>query len=499
VKVKWDGVQLAADGKSVQVAIAQLESTLAQLTARDVKWKSGDRLALEGKLDATADVARCLKAAAPLAKWDKPPELAGRLKLSTNGATTGDLLSLGGEGEIEQFVIGSGTTAIREEAVKFAYDAKLDQGKQSIAISKCRLDSKPLAAEVSGSVGQYAGNCELNLSGRYSASWEAFTALLHELAPSTAETVIVTGNSASEFKVTGPARQASVQPGFRGVSTGAKVTWASAELYGVKMGAAQLVPALKDGQLTLPKTVIPAADGKVNVGALVDFQTPDPTLKMAGKTQLLENVAVTKELGAQLLSRINPIFLYVANIEGRVNLGVQDVFAPLGESVKQRGAGQGRLDLSKVKMQPSGLLAELLSLGGMKEGTSYPVEIGALDFVMKDGRIHYDNFTLMFPEEFDLKFRGSVGLDETLDLVVSVPVRTALLDKLGAKGPTQEYAQRLSGTRVDIPIVGTREKPQLDLAKVDVQTLLKDVILKEPGRQLEGILKGLQGGQEKKP
>jgi hypothetical protein len=126
------------------------------------------------------------------------------------------------------------------------------------------------------------------------------------------------------------------------------------------------------------------------------------------------------------------------------------------------------------------------------------VEVGALDFVMKDGRIRYDDFTLVFPGDFDLKFRGSVGLDDTLELVVSIPLRAPLLDRLGAKGPTQEYAERLRGTRVELPILGTREKPRLDFSKVDVQALLKDVLLNEPAKQLEGFLKGL-GGQDKKP
>jgi hypothetical protein len=239
----------------------------------------------------------------------------------------GDLVTVVGQGGIEEFVIGSGESAIREERVQFTCDAKLDQAKKSVSISKCGLASKVLTAEVAGTIGQYTGNCQLDLEGRYSASWEAITALLHQLAPATASTVIVAGTSTSEFNVTGPARQTGVQPSFRGVSSGASITWASAELYGVKMGAAQLAPVLKDGQVTLPKTVIPSASGKVNLGAIVDFQPQDPTLKMAGKTQVLENVAVTKELGAQLLSRINPIFIYVADIEGRVNLGMQDVLA----------------------------------------------------------------------------------------------------------------------------------------------------------------------------
>ena len=498
-KMKWEGVQLAADGSSLQVAAAQLESTLAQLTAKEVKWKSGSTLSLAGQVDGTADVARCLKAVTPMARWEKPPELAGRLVFNTSGRAAGDVLTLAGQGGIESFVIGTGASAIREERLQFAYAAQLDQARKSVLINQCNLASQPLTAELAGTVGGYPDNCQLDLHGRYTASWEALTALLHQLVPSTASTVIVTGTSTSAFKVTGPARQAGAQPGFRGVSTEANVTWTSAELYGVKMGAAQFAPALKDGQATLPRTVIPAADGKVHLGAVLDFQPPDPTLKLLGQMQLLENVAVTRELGAQLLSRINPIFLQVANIEGRVNLGVQDVLAPLGPSLAQHGAGRGRLDLSNMKMQPGGLLAELLSLGGLPQGTAYPVQIGALEFRMQDGRILYDHFKWSFPGEFELDFRGSVGLDETLDLIVSVPVRAALLDKLGAKGPTQEYAKMLSGARVDIPIIGTRAKPQLDLSKVDVQKLLKDVLLKEqPTRQIEDLLKGLPTDKHKK-
>ena len=346
-------------------------------------------------------------------------------------------LTLGGEWLVQNARLDG--KALADGDVKLTYDVKLDQDKQSLTIDKCSLASKALTAEIAGTVAQYSGDCQLNLQGRYSASWEAVTALLHKLTPATADTVIIAGNSASEFKITGPAC-AKTQPGFRDMSTGAGVTWTSAELYGVRMGAAQLAPALKDGRLTLPKATIPAATARLTKCG--DRLARGSTLQMPGKTKLLENVPVTKELGAQLLSRINPIFLHVANIEGRVNLGLQDVSVPLGDSIKQRGTAQGRLDLSKMKMQPGGLAAELLALGGMDGSRAYPVEVGALDFVMKDGRIRYDDFTLVFPGDFDLKFRGSVGLDDTLELVVSIPLRAPLLDRLGAKGPTQEYAER---------------------------------------------------------
>jgi hypothetical protein len=490
-RLTWDGVALAADGSGVEVATAQLESTLAQLAATGVKWRGGEAMTLEGQVTGTADVARCIRAATPLAGWEQPPQLAGRLTVTATGRAAASVITLAGQGGIAGFVIGAGADATAAEDVQFAYDVQVDQAREAVTIGTGRLTSQPLTAEVTGTIGQYGGEMALDLRGRYSASWESITALLHQLAPATASTVIVTGTSASEFRVTGPAQQSAARPTFRGVRSGVEVGWGSADVYGVPMEAARLAPALADGRLTLPPTGIAASGGTVNLGAVLDFEPEDPTLRMPGKTQLLDNVAVTKALSAELLSRINPVFLHVASIEGRVNLGVQDVLAPLGPSLQQRGAAQGRLEFAQVKVAPSGLLAELLSLAGMAPGTPYPVEIGALDFVMREGRIVYDNLTLMFPANFDLRFRGSVGLDETLDLVVSVPVRAELLQKLGVRGPTAEYARMLGDVRVELPLVGTREQPRLDFGKVDVQSLLKDVLQQGAGRQLEDLLRGV--------
>lgn len=497
-RLTWDGAQLAADGRSLQLATAKLDSAFARLTATDVRWQSGRRHALTGQINAAANVAHALQAIAPVARWEQPPELAGQLTLHATGTVAGDVLSFVGEGAVEQCVIGTGAGAIREPRVQFACDVKLEQDRQLLSLRKCQLASKLLTVDVAGKAADYTDQCQLNLRGSYSASWEALSALLHQLAPSTADSVRVAGTSASDFKITGPLRQSGVQPSFRGVGASVAVTWSAAELYGVKLGAANLAPVLKNGQATLRKTAIPVADGQANVAAVVDLAPSEPTLKLA-KLQLLENVALTKELGAQLLGRINPVFMHVASIEGRVNLRVEDVLIPLGPSVKQRGAAQGRLDLRQVQMRPSGLLGELIALGGLQAGGAYPVQIGTLTFVMQDGRIRYDNLRLTFPEKFDLIFRGSVGLDDTLDLVVSVPVRAALLDRLGVKGPTLEHAQMLGGARVDIPLVGTRAQPRLDFAKVDVQSLLKDVLLKQPGKQIEDLLRGLPGDQRKRP
>jgi hypothetical protein len=184
-------------------------------------------------------------------------------------------------------------------------------------------------------------------------------------------------------------------------------------------------------------------------------------------------------------------------VEGRAALGTQDVQVPLGESMKTSGQGKGHLDLVDMKVQPGGLLAELIRLGGLTDESMYTVQVSGLDFLLENGRIVYRDFTLTFPREYDLKFYGSVGLDDTLDLVVSLPVRAALLERLGARGPVAEYAQALTGSRVDIPLVGTRLKPKLDVSQVDVKPLVERAIKESTGKAAEGLLKGLLGGKDK--
>ncbi|MEW6253031.1 MAG: hypothetical protein AB1716_20525, partial [Planctomycetota bacterium] len=310
--------------------------------------------------------------------------------------------------------------------------------------------------------------------------------LLHEFVPATAKTVAIEGTSASSFEVTGPVSQPDAQPPFRGLKTGAPIKWSAGEVYGVKLGAAELKPALADGKLTLPPAKIPTGGGgAVNLTGTVDFAPADPLLSVPEPLQALDRVPLTPDV-AGLLSWVNPIFKGVVQIEGRVNLRTREVALPLGETLKQAAQGQGVLDLRDVRLAPGGFLGELTHLMGVLPGQALiPVEFNQVELVIRDGRVHYDNFAMMFPNNLDLKFYGSVGFDSTLDLVVSLPVGMPLVERLGLKAPGLQQLQPLSGLRIDIPIAGTREQPKLDFSKVDKEKLLKEVLKQvTPGGKL---------------
>ena len=497
-QLAWAGVQIAPDLARVQADSIKLDSAAATLTAAKVNWAAGADLNLALQLDGSADLARLVDTIARAARMAQPPALAGTLKLASSASTANDAVQLRGQTSIQGLVIGSGAQAVRQDQVQLDFDSKLERSADRLAIQKANLRSGLLTLNLNGAVEKFSGEQRLALKGDYEAQWPPLMALAHELAPATRD-IAVEGVSKSTLSATGPVNQPGRKPAFRGLETGIDLGFSGATVYGIKLGAATLKPRVKGGKLDLPLAEIPAAGGKLRVGGQVDFAPAEPTFSLQPKTTLVEKVPVNKAVSQALLSYVNPIFMGLSEISGQASLSTQDVLVPLGDSMKTRGAGNGVLDLKGVKMKPGGLTQELLALSPLGKQEVYAVEVKGCAFELKDGRIRYDDFTLIFPEKFDLKFRGSVGLDSTLELFVSVPVSAPLLERFGVTGPALQFVKDLEGARVDVPITGTREQPKLDLAKVDMKPIV-DKLLK---KQLEGgvgdVLKGLGGGGKDKP
>ena len=129
---------------------------------------------------------------------------------------------------------------------------------------------------------------------------------------------------------------------------------------------------------------------------------------------------------------------------------------------------------------------QLLSLGGILYKPVQQLSMRQVEFRIRDGKIEYDNFTVSLIKGFDLRFSGSVGLDDDrLNLKVSLPITTNLLQKLNVKGPIADFTRVLQGLRIDIPVLGNRKNPKLDFSKVPIQDLVK--------RALELLLKNQVG------
>lgn len=471
----WSDVRLDPGRKLLSAAAGGLESTLASLRVEDLRCRLGDDISVDARIERLrADLGPCLAAARPLAKWDKAPAFTGRLEWSGTARTAGGTTTFLGTGKIAALGYRTGKAAVDLGQVTVEQEAEVDWRGEAVALRKFQIDSKPLSVRLTGQIRQIATARDLDLTGHYSASWDRLMPLVHAFVPGTVDILALVGKTASEFRIVGAANRPEVRPVFHGVDAGLDVGWASGRAYGLNLGTALFSPALHNGQANLPVTAIRAGKGKVRLGGLIDLQPTQPVLRIPGKVRVLENVEVTAELGRHLLSRINPVFaeLDLGRAEGTISLLVEGIELPLGKQLRHEGSGRGHLDLTAMKVVPRGLLKALLGLGGLAGDQAQPVKVSGVDFDIRNGRVNYGNFTMTFADRLELRFHGSVGFDDSLDMAVSVPLRTALLRRVGVPGPIAEYARVLEGAVVDIPIVGTRLKPRLDLSKLDISPLI---------------------------
>jgi len=378
----------------------------------------------------------------------------------------------------------------------------IDCGQETVTVEKVKLASPLLSAEMGGKVTDYKKTCQLDLAGKYEGSWNRIMTLVHLLQPDLREQVVIQGTTGSDIRIQGPARVAEADPVFRGVQGTMEAGWQSAKLYGMNFAQAKLAPRLENGQVIIPETIILSEGGQVRLKGTIDLAGKEADFQLEEVTQVLDNLKLTEGLAQNGLSRINPIFANMAKTEGTVSLSMQGVNLPLSKEILKTGKGQGRLDLSNLKVEPSGILKELLTLAGVDSEGIQSAKSRGVDFVIDQGRLKYDNFVLSFGEQYEMKFYGWVGFDDTVDMVVSLPVRAALLERFGVNSASAtEYAGVLEGVSLDIPLVGTRTSPKLAMNQVDMKPLIEKAmkgLMKEKGTDLlKNLLKKKE--EDKKP
>ncbi len=272
-------------------------------------------------------------------------------------------------------------------------------------------------------------------------------------------------------------------------------SWDSVKMYDLVLGKTTFKPTFRNERLDLPVATISvsavqpqkdALPGFLRIGCETDFSGDEPVLKMPGTLKVVENIPINHEFGTDVLSRILPIFYKLKELTGHISLTIEDLDVPLGEGIKHTGSGRGRLILKDVKILSNGLMTDLTNLGGLTPPSDLTsLKISDLVFEIRDGRFYYDDLVVTSAGTLDMKFSGSVGFDDTLDMIVTLPVLLLpkqieqlagiiTLKKLRS-GTGLDNLNPLSGGLGDIRrvrIIGTRQEPKFGLPPV-LDPLLK--------------------------
>jgi hypothetical protein len=202
--------------------------------------------------------------------------------------------------------------------------------------------------------------------------------------------------------------------------------------------------AVQDGSFVLRqgggKEPILAADG-IGLNMQVE-STPAGSVLVVEPFEALKKAQLSLGVANGLMSFISPDVHSDRRVTGEISLSLTRLRMPLGvaddEAIKHLEA-EGKLTLHQVSSEIKspmwqGLVRLLADMRGKQPPSVFHlIEESEIHFQVRNGRLAHDGQRVGFPEldpELVVSSRGSVGLDETLDLLVELPrLRKEDLDK----------------------------------------------------------------------
>lgn len=434
------------------------------------------------------------------------------LAVDTTGAIGPDQGGLGVDHRmvLKDLVLTRGRQVFRPGEAVIRTNLVFRQQDKSLLLRDASLESQPLRVQLAGQVLHYDTEARADLTGMLSGDGEAITRHVRMLAGQEDFSLAMDPRRQYPFRLAGPLRRPELWQ-TDGLSGGAELGWETLTAGPIRTGKLDLQLQFQGDRIVIQPTAVPVNEGNVRLAghvALTDPRQPGsirPVFHLRESTAVVDRLAINEDISTALLSRINPAAFYrPQEIRGLMTVVLEDVQMPLGpEAMKTGRIGRGRIDLADLTIRPGsqGVLARLLGLLGGAIESAAPVQIPGADFRVADGRVHYDDFRLVWANLYDLKFSGSVGLDGSVEMVAGLPVTPGLvrqmLDLPPLPGAAEQLVQALGRTYVPVRLRGTRQNIQMDTA--DVRAALTEAmknLLKAPGRatgSLRGVLEGALG------
>lgn len=169
--------------------------------------------------------------------------------------------------------------------------------------------------------------------------------------------------------------------------------------------------------------------------------------------RLLDRATLTPQMTAELLKYVLPVMADAPAVSGQFSLEVDPWQVPLERPTA--ATGSGRLVLHRVDVAPGALAAALAEVLRLPPGLRIAEE-SVVPFRLVDGRFHHQDLQFSLPG-LKVCTRGSVGLDQSLDLTAEMGFEGKLLGSQAGQAK-RTLAIRVGGTlsrpKIDFPSVG---------------------------------------------
>ena len=493
---RWDAGAAAIESQDLTVASSTISGRARGLS---LKWLDAGPPTVRGEIAFRGDFERIAAwlgmTSVEGGMWPRG-EGVGKLLLASDATQATANLTM--KAEALQLVRGASPTAPEsivwnEPRVEFSTEATYANAEDRLQLANLRLQGQTVQMTGSGLVEQFrtAGLVRGDVNVTYDAG-ELAKLLAVYLGPG----VQIQGANQARIQAAGTLRAAPVAGvgpvAPDGTAPTALAHWsrrwqittetgfAAANIHGLPIGAAKVNASIRDGQANFMPLELPVGQGRLSLTPRVLLDPPPQMLELA-PGQIVSNVAISQEVTQSLLKYAAPVVANATRSEGTFSFFLESAQIPLRHP--KEGKLNGRLTIHQLAVLPgpmiqqiAGLIRQVETLG--KSGQDLPgLGLGLLggaaaapqpaqplkgitmtertvDVQVADGRVYHRNLEFLI-DDVPVRSQGSVGFDETLAIVIEVPVQAKWVgDKPALKG--------LVGQVLQIPVQGTFDQPKVD-------------------------------------
>lgn len=267
-------------------------------------------------------------------------------------------------------------------------------------------------------------------------------------------TVSLTGRKRSQFAIQGApiAWDGNGPAAAEPFQVSGELAWGSANLDGIQLGPATAVFQLNQGRLQTEPIRCSANGGQLHAMINYDLRTNELAL---GTGSRVENVTLTHEMCSKWMGYVTPLMSDAASVNGTISARVQRfrylMDAPYGSDMK------GTVQIHSVTASPGRSLTQLLQAvdvlrpdrRSVIRDITLPEQ--TIQCELRNGVITHDQVLLAL-SGYQLRTRGSVGLDQRINITLDIPL---------------ERSDDLRGGRmVSVPVTGTIRNPSINLGRL---------------------------------
>lgn len=340
------------------------------------------------------------------------------------------------------------------------FDAAYDDVAKVLAITQMSAVAQGAQIHAQGRISGIFAEENIDLSGQVELPEHMLVSLLD---PQVRDQVELDGLRLTQFAIQGPLHP--LDDGTSLLNVGVTLDWKKAAAFGLASDDGVVRLRLTDGLLVAEPIRLIVNDGRIAQLPQADLRTRPVTLTFQ-EGPLLENMLLSEQVCRGWMKYIAPSLANAVSTDGRFSIHSRPGFLPINES----GGGKlaGTLTIARAQVRPGPLANQFLGVVNLVQSLIPGLNVGdfsrqplltiqdeVVNYRLENGRVYHDKFGFSI-NKVRLSTTGSVGLDETLDLVLSVNL------------PPEWFAQRgpllklLAEEKIQLRVAGTLDAPVID-------------------------------------